>query len=72
MEWSCNAAQWIRTALTDMRHAIEQAEMGRNQELADEYAKLAQILVAQNALLEQRYGVPPPTGVGRRKRDKEK
>jgi hypothetical protein len=65
--WSCNAAQWIRTALTDLTHAVEQAR-GNSQELVADYARLVVELEKQSTLLEQKYGVPPPTGVGRRKR----
>jgi len=67
-EWACNAAQWIRTALTDIRHAVGQAEIGRKRDLADEYDKVARRLEALNKYLEEKHGVPPPTGVGRRKR----
>lgn len=69
MEWAVNSAQWIRTALTDLKHAIEQAGLG-DKTLVHEYARIVLELEKQNALLETKYGVPPPTGVGRRKRDK--
>jgi hypothetical protein len=65
-EWAMNAGQWIRTALTDMRHAVGQAERGRQRELADEYDRVCRRLERLNAYLEEKYGVPPPTGVGKR------
>lgn len=70
-EWANNAAQWIRTALTDLRHAVGQAEIGRKRELVESYERLCRSLEQQNSILEQKYGVAPPTGKGRRnKRDK--
>ena len=71
--WALNSAQWIRTALTDIMHAIGQAEAGGKSSLVQKYKALAKELVAQESHLMQKYGVPPATGVGRRKRkDKNK
>lgn len=67
-KWACNSAQWIRTALTDIRHAVEQAAAAHEQELVREYDKVAHRLEDLNAYLEREYGVPPPTGVGRRQK----
>lgn len=70
--WALNSAQWIRTALTDIMHAIGQAELGRKPSLVRKYKALANALVKQENALMRDYGVPPATGVGRRKRKPKK
>ena len=70
--WALNSAQWIRTALTDLMHAVGQAELGRKPALVKKYKALATALVKQEAALMRDYGVPPATGVGRKKRKAKK
>lgn len=66
--WALNAAQWVRTALTDVYHAVGQAEAGSNASLVRKYRALAKALLKQEELLMKQYGVPPATGVGKRAR----
>jgi len=68
--WACNAAQWLRTALTDVYHAMGQAEKGSNAELARKYKAIARALEKQEKTLQVKYAVPPATGVGKRIRRK--
>jgi hypothetical protein len=71
-QWACNAAQWLRTALTDVYHAMGQAEVGSNAELARKYKAIASALEKQEKALQLKYGVPPATGVGKRMRREKK
>lgn len=70
-KWAANSAQWIRTALTDVMHAVGTAEEGRNSALVAKYKELARQLQEQELYLIATFGVRPATGVGsRRKKDK--
>lgn len=65
-KWALNAAQWLRTALTDVFHAMGQAERGSKASLVRRYKAIARALEIQEKNLQVRFNVPPPTGVGRR------
>jgi len=69
-EWACNMAQWIRTALTDVYHAMGQAEMGSKPTLAKAMKQVAAELEAQEKKLMLKFKVPPKTGVGRKRKSK--
>jgi hypothetical protein len=70
-KWACNAAQWLRTALTDVYHAMGQAEVGSNEQLARKYKAIARALELQEKALQVKHGVPPATGVGKKRKRKE-
>ncbi len=67
-EWALNSAQWIRTALTDVYHAIGQAEEGKNARLVARYKLISRALSKQEKVLREKYGVPAMTGKGRKMR----
>lgn len=69
-KWALNSAQWIRTALTDIYHAVAQAEKGRRPKLVREYKAIIAELEAQDQYLQMHYSVPPPTGIGRKRERK--
>jgi len=69
-KWASNAAQWIRTALTNVYHAMGQAEIGHKPSMVEEMKMLAATLEAQEKKLQLKYNVPPATGVGRARKTK--
>lgn len=69
-KWAANMAQWVRTALTDVYHAMGQAEMGHKPTLANRMKALAGELEATEKLLQAKHNVPPATGVGRKRKRK--
>jgi len=71
-KWATNMAQWIRTAMTDVYHAMGQAEIGHKPTLGQAMKAVAAELEQQEKKLQLKFHVPPATGVGRRRKRKAK
>ena len=69
-KWASNAAQWIRTALTNVYHAMGQFEIGKKPKMAREMRALATKLEEREKKLQLKHNVPPATGVGRARKTK--
>lgn len=69
-KWASNAAQWIRTALTNVYHAMGQFELGKRPKMAREMRVLAAKLEEREKKLQLRHNVSPATGVGRARKKK--
>lgn len=64
-KWAANAVQWVRTARTNLYHAMGQFEIGGRPKMAREMRALAAQLEERERKLEERHNVSPVTGVGK-------
>jgi len=57
-----NVRQWLKTAETDLFHAVGQAELGKDSGLAQKYAETARKLGRMVGAIEKRFGIKPSRG----------
>jgi len=64
-KWAANAVQWVRTARTNLYHAMGQFEIGKKPKQAREMRALIAKLEEREQKLLARHNVAPVTGVGK-------
>lgn len=65
-KWAANAVQWVRTARTNLYHAMGQFEIGKRPKMAREMRALIAKLEEREQKLLARHNVSPVTGVGKK------